>query len=1019
MWDEKKAAVQRLGEVIRTDALTTSKGDFLITHSPFQTLSYNNLSTITEQELLNNYLLAPGQRDSHKFIMIQGGNGSGKTNLIRWLKEKYEAATDRSEEAVILISRAHNNLQDAMTQLLESGIFPEEVRDRTIKLLQNARGNVSVSDFKRLINFKFVLEIENDKSQSTLDQRTKDRLARYLQNPFILNTFLMQDGGPLDRIRARIETTDESVVVDGDAPVFLPEDFEISISQISTGLRRMDDKADQATIWMAEQFSNASKGRGTREAVANYLNTKVSAVIRSSMDLKSIDFQHIFEDLRKDLKRKGMSLTLFLEDINAFTGIDEPLIEALLVDHTGEGNEECCRLISVVGSTIWFYENKLNSSIRERISFNIYLREGSVISENYLDAFVARYVNAINLNSAEVDKWYLSGAHESEIPVVPSSYSFSEVEIGGKPYSLFPFTAQALNRLYNTLEIRDENNSSRTPRVVLNQIVQHILLQWFKKGPAFLSSESNFVNEAFSIPRWADETYEISNKALSDEYVVERSILLRIWGNGTTDRTKDAIGGVSRQIFDAFEIPFPDGEAYSPQPERVTPEPEPVRESSLPQSPKTDERLKLLIAEINEWNTNPKAVLRSHPDLRDDLVRFIMSNSPWTEWGIPFMLAEASIQRRFINIEGQSAVAQADLGITLSRAGDETRFLLLALAHWRYDGNSSWEFNNGLDYYTIAISWLENHKSEICDFITRTNNTSTMEELSELGVVAQYCLAAFSSGFKVSDSPTETMISMFKPTDSEPGELANLDQWNSTVLETKAFPELKNLALSFYRKSIGGRRAEDANYIFIDADSLLENVIKFLDNGCTLDAYDLLPEDESRLNTQFARLINLVRSRKTDIISEARHIANTYKSYFINEISSDLSDGSISKTVREMNDFLQYLSKQNSSYDHKLSISLNDPNLVATLSSTLEKTNSLLTCKDDAQLFSLLSEDPFSKLSSLYKVFVDFDRLLQTKESIFVKGINQELQSEIEKTLRETKSSLSTMQAQFSQFKEV
>ncbi len=103
MWVKDDQALRRLREVIRTDATTTSKSDFMITHAPFETLYLNGQIKITEDELLEKYLLSPDHMNSHKLIMVQGGNGSGKTHLIRWLKEKYEAATDRNEEAVLLI----------------------------------------------------------------------------------------------------------------------------------------------------------------------------------------------------------------------------------------------------------------------------------------------------------------------------------------------------------------------------------------------------------------------------------------------------------------------------------------------------------------------------------------------------------------------------------------------------------------------------------------------------------------------------------------------------------------------------------------------------------------------------------------------------------------------------------------------------------------------------------------------------------------------------------------------------
>ena len=1024
MWTKNEAALRRLSEVIRTDATTTTRGDFLITHAPFETLYINDRTSITENELLTDYLLAPEQMDAHKFIMIQGGNGSGKTHLIRWLKEKYEAATDRNEEAVILIQRAHNNLQDAMMQLLESDIFPEDVKERTKKQLQNARGSLSIEDFKKLINFKFCLEIENDTLTGMIDKRTKDRLPRYLSNPYILNTFLMKDGGPLDRMRAKIETTDDTVIVDGDAPVFTAEDFTITTSQINTGLRNKEDRADFATTWMAEEFCHGSHSKETREKVANYLNTKVSAVIRSSMDLKSIDFQHIFEELRKDLKRKGMRLTLFLEDINAFTGIDEALMEALLVDHSAEGNQDCCRLTSVVGSTIWFYENKLNSSIRERIAFNVYLREGSVISEHHLDSFTARYVNAINLSSGQVEQWYRNGAHEEDIPLSPSNYPFSNVTINGRDYSMFPFTENALSRLYSTLEIRDENNSSRTPRVVLNQIIQLILNRWYTLGPGFLASENNFSNKDFSIPRWADATYEISNRNLSEDYVTERSILLRIWGNGTTDVEGDTIGGVSKALFDAFEIPFPLVEGGQKPPEPEKPEPPPEQETAPNLRPAPDPvpitKYRNAEREIEEWYSNPKAYLRSHQDLRDDLVRFIQNNAPWTELEIPYKLVETCIQRRFITIEGQSSNYQSDDVILLRRNDEETKFLLLALARWKYLGGSSWEFDNGLDYYTIAISWLEKHMTEIQKFILCTRNSQTADDLAVLGVYGQYCMKLFSGGFDDQQSAEETAIALFQSAPSLPASNAtHPKEWDTVAEALHSFTEIYPLALSFFRKSIGGRRAEDTNYMFVDAHKLLQIINRLKGTNWSLEELRLIPEKNSGLRTQPVEVIELVKSKKSSILQEGRDEAHMYRSYFSKQISEDLNYNAIKDTILEMQGFLIYLEKNNLSYDSSLKNSLNEAGLASKTQNAIQKTSEILSCKDEAHLLSLLSREPFSDLTDSYQLFIQFDKLLSKYDQIFISGINQQLQEEVDYNLRNAKGNLTVIENQYGQLKGV
>ena len=1003
-------ASKRLAEVIRTEAVTTDKADFLLTHAPFEALYLNKTEQITEEELLNRVLLS--DLDSHKFIMIQGGNGTGKSHLIRWLKEKYESATDQSKDAVLLISRAHNNLQDALTQLLESGIFPDDVRESTLKHLQSARGSMSVDDFKKLINFKFVLELQNDKDNSLLDKRTKDQLAQYLLNPFILKTFLMIEGGPLDRMRAKIETTNDTLVIDGDQPVFTAEDFAISILQVNRGLKG-EDRADKGTITTADRFVETRYGPALREKVAEYLNGKVSAVIRSSMDLKSIDFQHIFEDLRRDLKKKGMRLALFLEDINAFTGIDEALMEAMITDHTAEGNTDCCRLMSVVGSTIWFYENNLNSSIRERVTTNVYLREGSVISKQRLAPFAARYINAINISNEVVNKWYSRGAFESETPLAPCPYDFSRVLINNRPYSIFPFTENALDRLYSTLEARDENNSSRTPRIFLKEILQQVLLQWYEKGSAFLSSEENFQNQAFSIPRWADATYAQSNLQWGEDYATERSLLLRIWGNGTTlvSDDKSEIGGVSKDIFAAFEIPFPDVSAAptvkgkdnieTQKPENITP----VR-------PQRDDRLlklERLTQEIDDWAPGSDQPLTSHQDLRDDLARFILSNASWIQYGIPYRFAEACITRRFLFLEGQTADMQASSYYYVPRS-EETHWLLLALAKWRYQGGSSWNFDYGFDYLTIAMSWLEKHMDDICDFIMNTANSKSVGDMALLGVAAEYCLKSFSStGFDITASTEDSLLNLF----SSPAEFADThvhqEKWKQLSKDLSEYSEVYNTAMSFFRKAVGGRKPEEVNYVFVDAAEILSTVEKLRALGWNLGALHVVSDPQKGLKGQLSDAILTVTNDSEKAVAEELGYASSTRRFLADALEGNTSREQIDKTLSQMKQFLKFISDLNQSYVPDAFVVLHDPALGSKTELALKQIQSVCN-SGGPDLISLLSCAPFDTVEEVRMLFSAFDNLLKEKNNLFSAGINKQLKADYENRKEQIRKNVMSIQ---------
>ena len=1011
--------LSRLKDVIQSEATTTSKGDFLITHAPFTTLYLDNSTTITEDALLQRFLLS--DVDDHKLIMIQGGNGSGKSHLIRWLKEKYETVIDSKKEAVLFISRAHNNLQDALKQLLDSDIFPDEVREETLKKMESSRGQYTVEEFKKLINYNFNLVISGDDTCKTLEKRDRLQLSQYILNPYVLEHFLMIDDGPLDRMRARIETTADDIVIDGDAPVFSPDDFNITIQQIQNELRKGDNAADGATLRLAERFADYYKGKALRENVADYLNSKVSIVIRRSMDLKSIDFQRIFEDLRKDLKQRGSNLTLFIEDINAFTGIDESLMEALLTDHRAEGNHDCCRLMSVVGSTIWFYENKLNSSIRERIKANVYLREGSVLSENNLVKFAARYINAINLDRETVDHWYNNGAAADSIPVAKCDYDFAKVDIDGKCYSIFPFNERALKRLYSTLEYSDENNSYRTPRVFLKEILLQLLTYWYQFGTGIFSKELFFKGKHFSIPNWADFTYENSNRSLGEEHCLERSIILRVWGDGTTDTAPNSIGGVSKEVFDAFGIPFTadvsDAVVSNPEPmPPVSPDPWPPN----PEPITIPSALARIEKDIADWCNSSESVLVGHQDLRDWLVRFILSNIHWEKHGIPYRLAEGYISRKYLCIEGQQAAIQVENYYLLKRC-PETRGLLIALTRWKYLGNNSWEFDNCLDYLTIAFSWLETHEDEICNFVVKSNEINDIAQFEHLGVTSVYLAKSIIQPVDISLSAEDLAIVLFKdPIKFDTTQENRSSVWEQLVKAYSDYPDMYNAAMAFFKKVVGGRRNEDTSYTFIDAYKLLGHIEELRENKWELPLISGEYKKQKEIKKVFFAVIQEYKAQERVLYENEHSMIVSNLKQLKNQLPHDYSQKDISETFKSMKDFLKFIVHDlNLSYTESDYVILSNSNAAAELYQYMKKLEDVTVLQQGAEFLSALSGNPNGTISEYIRLFQSFGLMMSSKISTFNAGIDRNARAEIKRYKCEAERTVASMLEQCDLLEEV
>ena len=192
--------IQRLNEVIQVEATTTSVGDFLVTHKPFNSLYHfirnEELSSSSVDEELLYRELFHTNIDKHQFVVIQGSQGCGKSHIIRWMKMKFEQESNPSKEAIMFISRNHNTLQDAIKQILDSNIFPDEIKNNQIKKLkETSSSGLTGDELKKQIIFNITLAIDADeeKDDVIIDQRTRHMLKTFLGDSYIQENFLLEE----------------------------------------------------------------------------------------------------------------------------------------------------------------------------------------------------------------------------------------------------------------------------------------------------------------------------------------------------------------------------------------------------------------------------------------------------------------------------------------------------------------------------------------------------------------------------------------------------------------------------------------------------------------------------------------------------------------------------------------------------------------------------------------------------------------------------------------------------------
>lgn len=739
-------AKKRISQVLRVDSIDSTDSDFLATHVPFRKIvvttksgdqfeeSYKSEEDIY-RDIFNNDLT----HNEHQFVIVEGSSGAGKSHFIRWLYAMLSAKEEK-DDVVLLIRRSDNTLKGTIRQLLEIKEVKEISNKEAYERLAKANQAITESKFKSTIYHQFIVEIENDTSEVLGNIKRKKLIA--LLNNSTFQERLMAAGGPIDRIYSKITST-SGVDLDLIAQ-FSKADLTLDIDFIN-----LLDDADRK----AQDFANSlMEGDDDEfiEKITAYMNSFVETVIQTSAGIEPGDFQQIFKEIRQEIKRKGKNLILLVEDITSFTGVNQALLNALVTGHTGSNAiDNLCKIISVVGTTTQYY-NQFRDNYRDRITKQITINDG-VIGENKSDLvqFVAKYLNAISLDSETLDAWVKNGAYSEDMPVHEDKDHdhWDKFKLNsGKQISLFPFTQNAVINLYESM------SDHKTPRYILRDIVEpavNEVLHDISSFPKFCLGWHSSLPESVEnrIGNIVQST-QIAQELKAD-YRKRLVAFMSFWTNKTLDVTSNGcIAGIKTKIF--FELDF--GEFVSKLTSTATvrkvadPVPVPGKASvSLPindevveetvelvqpvrsvkpviqEQPKIDPKnqkdYNSFRANVISWHRDGGNLIRFVP-IRDQISNFVYDAINWQQEGIPLDSRNRfkdSIGGRLIGFERQDQAL--DRCIVIFEDTDETYHLLLCFGKWLYLGNKSWNFPDSASAVYFATSWLQRNKDKFVNAI--------------------------------------------------------------------------------------------------------------------------------------------------------------------------------------------------------------------------------------------------------------------------------------------------------------
>lgn len=472
----------RVTEVINKEAISVDIADFMATHAPLGQIAHlrpSGPATISESGLLSE-LTSSARADRHVFAVVEGEPGTGKSHLIRWLYERYKAESAGQDE-VLLIERAQNSLLGTLRQIIDGlSIAGDALREQVAKL-RGAADTLSARALQdTLINNLAIATYERELSRKV---KIKNNIERFLLDAIIRDA-LKAEGGPVERI-ARFLTKGRRADEGAQRPEFFPDDFDLP-TKLLYDLRT---QGYQEAKNLAEALSMSPE---LRSDLAGYLNSLLDYTVTKTVLLSPDDLKQTFNDLRRELRRQGRGLALFIEDITAFTGIDVGLIDVLATQHTGEGNRDFCRIVSIVGITDNYFQARFPKNLQERVTDHLSLNvaaPGQAVAGLLPDStavanVVGRYLNAMRVEREHVQGWHRNGGRAEHLPNgcvgcpfrEPCHAAFGAVDIGTVgnevQVGLYPFNERAAWSIFRRL---DHITIAKTPRSLLNYVLLDVL----------------------------------------------------------------------------------------------------------------------------------------------------------------------------------------------------------------------------------------------------------------------------------------------------------------------------------------------------------------------------------------------------------------------------------------------------------------------------------------------------------------------------------------------------------------
>jgi hypothetical protein len=846
-------------QVMNVEATQTSNHLFLATHHPISMYRQDSIKASSRHEYNESQFLRDflAEKD-FAFVPVLGETGTGKSHLIRWLSANIESTDKRK---VLLIPRIGTNLKDIIEKILDIAEFDKDKLDEYRKRLNQTSRTLSDEGAREQLLNNIAFEVGNNgqhlQAQLT-DEETQEYLIENLPALLYDDFFrkdLLKDEEIIHRLIIHTLGYKDTIEDINERREFSIEDLPLNNQDI----KKAGHKAQKF-------YTLLINDEDIQKETVLWLNLHLDDAISQVLHLGREDLQQLMREVRETLAEKNIELVLLIEDFAKLQGIDREVLEAVLARPQQGENKPLCAIRTALACTTGYFKNLIDT-VQQRITFSVNLSinkvgEKSLINQDDIQLFVARYLNAIRLEEKEIVNW-AKIENRGRIASACSDCQHSQACHTGfghvEGMGLYPFNSTALEQMFSRVN-PDEFN----PRILIRDVLKYTLensADDIKNG----HFPSVTLGQHFSPMRLSTEI-KLKIQSQDSQNSKRHEVFLDLWDNS------NELCNLSTEVHTAFNLPLLDAKTKQTktkpvetkqdisQSEFTTKTPIIAESASEYKIDKIDalveipETLKEKLKILDNWNNQailPDSIAK---DIREFLFPAIMEKIEWdTE-----MLLKGSFVRpsgKFFKqrnlIFHNPKVKRGDYsGPVLSlplNVEDDKEFTETAYAFQgilKYNHYKNWKFPNGDRYFRMYAKYLERWSQHILEKI-RLYPRESGEPWNPVPAAVELLAISAAMAGHPTNTLTNLINSLFVDIENNDN-TSRVSSWKN-LFETFKKSKNREALLDIVKSRIACTKGSNSTFQIIDAAQIiepLEKVRKSWQPQCEIpeDVRDEFPE---------------------------------------------------------------------------------------------------------------------------------------------------------------------------------